>query len=618
MNENSEKKLGWSISLIGSSSVFPVPPAWKLSFYAVLYGVFLHCFMEWLFFLSKPSSFSVLTWLEKWENLFLPPLFLSILFLFFLFVFYLVNFLTAPFLRSDVRLFLSRLGPVFILAVIVFVLLDNFTYVLFGFGIVSLKGWARLCYGGLFLALSWGLYKGIPFSSLSIQFENKRPLFQKLFWGLLGASSFVFVLTALLNSGAGLVFDMDSKEIKSRPHILLVSVDGVEAKDMSVYAEGAVPTPFIEALSKESLLFENHFTNANKTSGSLPSVLTGKHPLTSHHLHAHTLLKGRHAYEHVPGILKRRGYATIQMGWKGHVDAGRWNMKGAFDVVNNKDFRRTAGFENLSSLFQGRFDLPLKFTGDIWNRAASRLTHSFGGARIGETHLADRKSGYVSDNEKTQNLFNFLIESDAPVFAQLHYDAVKFMGYKNEISNFDQTVEKIVGTLKEQGIWENTVLILYSDHGRHYRVETRLPFLIRFPEKVAIQTKANTQNIDIAPTILDYMKLEIPEWMDGRSLLKPRKRLEPIYAVYAREVDRGIPQKNIRGSEIGGPLSLAMIRCDEVYRVEAKDAKKLRRSKMKQHTDPCAPREVLSDKEAAQMIVKFMDERGYDVSRYRF
>lgn len=49
----------------------------------------------------------------------------------------------------------------------------------------------------------------------------------------------------------------------------------------------------------------------------------------------------------------------------------------------------------------------------------------------------------------------------------------------------------------------------------------RIPLLIHFPGDAHIgRIRTNTQQIDIAPTVLDFMGLSIPSWMEGESLLR--------------------------------------------------------------------------------------------------
>ena len=99
------------------------------------------------------------------------------------------------------------------------------------------------------------------------------------------------------------------------------------------------------------------------------------------------------------------------------------------------------------------------------------------------------------------------------------------------ILDFDHYISEIYDHLENAGIRENTVIIIYSDHPRTRVVPKRIPLIFLFPDgQYAGTISGNTQNIDIAPTILDYLNQPIPDWMDGISLLDGQPDLgRPVF-----------------------------------------------------------------------------------------
>jgi len=107
--------------------------------------------------------------------------------------------------------------------------------------------------------------------------------------------------------------------------------------------------------------------------------------------------------------------------------------------------------------------------------------------------------------------------------------------YRRKVKLFDNHLGRIVDALKGNGAWENTVLIVSSDHGdmdtNHrliykgpfmYEHMVRIPLLVRVPAAVggaAPRTVADYQgvNTDIAPTVLDFAVAPFEE-RHGRSL----------------------------------------------------------------------------------------------------
>lgn len=107
----------------------------------------------------------------------------------------------------------------------------------------------------------------------------------------------------------------------------------------------------------------------------------------------------------------------------------------------------------------------------------------------------------------------------------VHYDlAVRYVDYQ---------VKKIMDRLAEQGLLENTLIILTSDHGyrnagkpwrqdidvgHFYDEMYRIPITFNGPGIEPARTKGLFSSLDIAPTLLDYLGLKIPESFRGRSL----------------------------------------------------------------------------------------------------
>ena len=88
--------------------------------------------------------------------------------------------------------------------------------------------------------------------------------------------------------------------------------------------------------------------------------------------------------------------------------------------------------------------------------------------------------------------------------------------------------------LKAAGQWEDTVILFSSDHGEmmfdHYLCNqaawfdqcAHIPFVLRLPEAWAAQGAEVSEfsaSIDLLPTLLDYLGAEVPNYLDGRSLL---------------------------------------------------------------------------------------------------
>ncbi len=161
----------------------------------------------------------------------------------------------------------------------------------------------------------------------------------------------------------------------SQPNILLLTSDGVNAENMSVYGYRRDTTPFLKELAQTSLVAENALTNAGKTYGSILSFYTGKNPVTTGVIFTPNILKGADSYQHLPGLLRSAGYRTVEITTPHYADAYSMNLLDGFDEVNGQSMSSaalTGHFKPLSPLSPW----PISFTKPA-TRITARLGHIF-------------------------------------------------------------------------------------------------------------------------------------------------------------------------------------------------------------------------------------------------
>ena len=126
--------------------------------------------------------------------------------------------------------------------------------------------------------------------------------------------------------------------------------------------------------------------------------------------------------------------------------------------------------------------------------------------------------------------------------------------YYGQISHIDYTLGRLFGELKRQGLYDNTVIVITSDHGEHlgdhqlYAKNTflessaRVPIILRLPSQHGIYNRIDDKpalTADIAPTLLRLAGLAPEEGMDGVSLLdSPEDRViygETRHSIFATD-----------------------------------------------------------------------------------
>ena len=106
--------------------------------------------------------------------------------------------------------------------------------------------------------------------------------------------------------------------------------------------------------------------------------------------------------------------------------------------------------------------------------------------------------------------------------------------YLRTIQSVDDGVGEVLNYLDEAGLSDNTIVVYTSDQGFYlgehgwfdkrfmYEESLKTPFLIRYPKEIPAGSQVNEliQNLDYAPTFLDYANVKIPEDMQGESFRK--------------------------------------------------------------------------------------------------
>ncbi len=195
--------------------------------------------------------------------------------------------------------------------------------------------------------------------------------------------------------------------------------------------------------------------------------------------------------------------------------------------------------------------------------------------------------------------------------------------YDDAILEFDGAVGELVETLRERGVLGNTLIIIYSDHGMSSNARLRTPLMFLFPGgEWAGKISNNVQNLDIAPTIVDFLGLEVPDWMHGRSLFEDQGiASRPIFSTGFRDdaLRRIVPKGPFEiDAALAGPPFFSMGRVGMVIgqRVYSLDLVQpgLTYLDLADHTAPLSETDLPSAGSASATLVDHLRESGWDVS----
>ena len=610
---------------------------------AAAYGLIL---MEWIFHVTKVSFMDSLSLGQKLEIFLLSGLALAVIGLCTNLVLLLAERLLRPLRLAWLPASLQAIVPALLLTCLVVLWLDSFTYTVFHFGILTAVGFQRMAYGVLVVLLFWlvyhWLFKGWGLSETKGSSAARFRWLRGVVLGLLGLASILAVVR--LSGQVDTIRSRVSYAVSGKefPNIILIGSDGVSAKNMSVYGYSRETTPYIEELAEVSLVAENAFTNSGNTYGSILSLLTGKMPTSLHIIYPPDILHGNDSYQHLPGILKNLGYTTAQIGVSYFVDAKTWNIQHAFDSVNQRTVRSDV---LVFTLNQFGFDLPALFVSAIEERLTNRLFQALYVETIQNPYsVVTEAPSWQEDRKRIDNLLALLENTPEPLFVHVHlmgthgttfFPALRTFSkdmqqdeewmidfYDDAILTYDAYIGELVDALKASGQFDRTIFILYSDHAMQFQSKERIPLIIHFPgQDYQQRIKTNVQNLDIAPTLLDYLEIPVPEWMEGDSILQFHTQVrEPLFSVVSDNVEVSDHNPNVPVEQTGRLetenyrlAELQVLYCQRVYQLDLVDDI-WREWEVDQHTAPCSESDLLDLPQASQALVEFLASQGYDTS----
>jgi len=329
------------------------------------------------------------------------------------------------------------------------------------------------------------------------------------------------------------------QNVLDKKNIILIFVDAFRTKNLSLFGYNKETDINLKKIAKENIWFKNHFSTSNSTAPALTSVLTGQYPNNHGIIHQLPYTKPEEMSKigqvkfWLPSYLKTKGYETMAIDW-----IGLWFTKG-FDFYEE-------GEKPPSALFSSAHDMT--------NLAISKIKQTnkpfFLFMHFWDTHFPFPNTEYTgegneSDMESTLN--EIKSESQKEYLkkrmpkAGLYTIQDMVNKYDLSIKNVDKEIGRIYDFLKEQNLLENTMLIILGDHGENltehgihfsssglYEETVHVPLIMHIPEFEKKEINELVGNIDITPTILEYLGLETEEKLDGKSLFPLLKNNQSI------------------------------------------------------------------------------------------
>jgi arylsulfatase A-like enzyme len=283
---------------------------------------------------------------------------------------------------------------------------------------------------------------------------------------------------------------------KKKLNVVLVVIDTLRPDHLGLYGYERETSPNLDAWSKDAVVFENAFAQGPNTPRSMPSIFTGRYPSRI------DWVKRFANY----GKLKPSNDTIFEIfkaaGWRTEAVSAHWYFERAQGIKQGVDNWDNRGFTTIKK--SNTQTMAHKLT----PRAIERVNALAGGEQpfFLFVHYFEPHGRYM--NQKS-----------AKIFGKKLMDK-----YDSEISFTDKHLQPLFDTLKEKGLYENTVVVITADHGEAfkehgfyfhgrtvYTEELKVPLLIRAPGLKPRKVPDFVGLVDLLPTLANMNGLAAPK-----------------------------------------------------------------------------------------------------------
>ncbi|WAJ71837.1 sulfatase family protein [Catenovulum adriaticum] len=326
-----------------------------------------------------------------------------------------------------------------------------------------------------------------------------------------------------------------------KPNMLLYLSDDHSQTDMSLYGNPNIPTPNLEKIAEDALVFNHAYAASPACAPSRAALLTGLMPARNGAEENHTYPQLSEHIKSLVSSMQAQGYEVVAFGKVAHGKGNRLKIYG-FDTIET-----VPGFYHPDNIQQ----IEKKVTHYLKNRQSDKPLCLMVGVTNPHVPWLRETSFAQKDVELPPKFL------DTPATRQhraMYYQQIK------ELDDFSGRLMD----LKNQYMGQDSIFVHTSDHGSQwpfgkwtlYDYGTRVPLIFSWPGNIKSgTTDAMVSLVDLMPTLIDIAGGAADQSLDGYSfktvLIDPKKpHREAIFTTTTGDTNKNIyPSRSIRTSE---------------------------------------------------------------------
>lgn len=310
-----------------------------------------------------------------------------------------------------------------------------------------------------------------------------------------------FGLIASITGFSSLVYANTGSTNKDQPSNILIITCHDLGQHLGCYGIPTVNSPNIDKLAANGVMFKNFCSTSAVCSPGRASLFTGRYPQSNGMmglLHAPWWWVMNEGEVHMAQLLKEKGYETTLIGFTHVGEPHELGFEKHLSVKRNAE----ESVSEAINFFLGKENKGKPFF-----------------VKVGFTEV---HSPYKNGPDSLKGVF---IPGYLQNTKEIRQELIKFQG---SIKYLDQCIGRILEAVQDSKVRDNTIVIFTSDHGIGFpgakwtarKAGLEVPFIIYQPNSIFSGGKVFSEpmsNVDVLPTLLNYMNFEIPSNIEGVS-----------------------------------------------------------------------------------------------------